>query len=145
MDEITYGENSLISISNGPILGSHTKRMEALIRHFHGAGLTLAVCADGKHLGRKIETLKPYVRALNLSFPDYVPLALRPPKEPKKRERKIRGGGQWLVVRAASFRRVASTIPISTILRSPSTTRRVAYVGQSHLHPRCCSTSRRPS
>lgn len=73
-------ESSLAAISNGPMLGTHRARMDALLRHFHAAGLTLAVCADSKHLGRKVETLKPYVRRIGVAFPDYVPLALRPKK-----------------------------------------------------------------
>ncbi len=69
------------TIANGPLLGSHKARMNALLRHFHGGGLTLEICADKKHLGRKVSTLKPYVRRLALAFPDYVPMALRPKKE----------------------------------------------------------------
>lgn len=52
-----------------------------------GGGLTLSTCSDHKHLSRKVSTLKVYCRRLKLAFPDYVPLALRPKKEPKVKKR----------------------------------------------------------
>ena len=61
----------------GAHMTPHRKRMEALLRSYHKRGLTLAVCCDGKHLGRARSTLKRYVRSMALSFPDYTPRALR--------------------------------------------------------------------
>lgn len=63
---------------NGPIIGpSHAKRMEALLRHFRACGLPLSTCADRKHLGRTVATLKGYCRRIGLAFPDYTPRAMR--------------------------------------------------------------------
>lgn len=71
----------LKDVRNVAFMGSHRRRMEALLLHFHKAGIPLSVCADSRHLGRKVSTLKPYVRRLRITFPDYVPLCLRPKKE----------------------------------------------------------------
>lgn len=76
----------LNDLANGPMIGTHPRRMNALLLHFHKAGLTLETCADSKHLGRSMSTLKAYVRRLKIAFPDYVPLALRPPKPPKEKK-----------------------------------------------------------
>jgi hypothetical protein len=73
--------------SCGPLMPSHKSKMNALMRHFQAAGLTLATCADARHLCRSVSTLQGYARDLALAFPDYVPMALRPPKPPKARKR----------------------------------------------------------
>lgn len=76
----------------GPYLGNHRAKIKTLMQHFHKAGLTLATAADDRHLSRSISTLKGYCRDFSLAFPDYVPLALRPPKPPKvksPRKRKV--------------------------------------------------------
>lgn len=69
----------MMDLGTAPFIGKSTvRRVELLLRHFHELGLPLAVCADRKHLGRKVVTLKGYARRLGLAFPDYVP---RPKKE----------------------------------------------------------------
>jgi hypothetical protein len=80
------------SLMNGPLIGTnHRRRMDAVLQHLHKAGCTLAQCADNKRMGRSLETLKPYARRLSLAFPDYVPLHMRPKKEPKaKKPRKVK-------------------------------------------------------
>lgn len=72
---------------NAPLLGTHKKRIEEIMRHFQAAGLTLATCADARHLCRSVSTLKGYARDFGLIFPDYCPLALRPPKPKKEKKR----------------------------------------------------------
>lgn len=75
--------------SNGPLLNTHRRRIEEIMRHFHKAGLTIKVCSDARHLNRDLSTVKGYARDFKLAFPDYVPLSMRPPKPPKtKRLRK---------------------------------------------------------
>lgn len=63
-----------------PHLGTHQARLEAIMRHFCGAGLTLAVSGDVRHLNRATSTMKAYARRFGLAFPDYIPTALRPKK-----------------------------------------------------------------
>jgi hypothetical protein len=67
--------------SNDPLLTKHSARLNAILTHFAKRGIPLAVCADKRHLNRKVRTLKRRARALGLVFPDYCPRALRPPKE----------------------------------------------------------------
>lgn len=82
---MTQGDIADISgeLQSGPLLSKHRAKIEALMRHFHAAGLTLATCADARHLCRSLSTLRAYARDFALAFPDYTPLALRPPKPPK--------------------------------------------------------------
>lgn len=63
-------------------------RIGEILRHFHAGGLTLAVCADSRHLNRALSTCKAYARDLSLAFPDYVPRHMKPKKEPKAPKRK---------------------------------------------------------
>lgn len=73
-------------LGNGPLLPKHRAKVGTLLKHFNAAGLTLATCADSRHMNRAVSTLQRYCRDFKLSFPDYVPMALRPPK-PKKAKR----------------------------------------------------------
>lgn len=80
----------LDELANGPMVGQGKRKVGAVLKHFHKAGLTLDTCADERHLNRSLSTLKAYARRLKLAFPDYVPLAMRPKKEKReKRSRKV--------------------------------------------------------
>ena len=81
-DTIDMFNAALTEIANGP--HQRPRLAEDLLRRLHSNGLTLAQCADKRVMNRKLDTLKRLARELDLSFPDYVPLALRPKKEPKK-------------------------------------------------------------
>ena len=74
------------ALQRGPILSTHQARVRAIMEHFASAGLTLATCADARHLNRSLSTLKRYAREQGLQFPDYVPMALRPPKLPEAKK-----------------------------------------------------------
>lgn len=76
------------ALADGPILTTHRKRMDAILKHFHAAGLTLETCADKQHMNRSVTTLQKYARRLGLVFPDYHPQALRPKKEKKPKKSK---------------------------------------------------------
>ena len=52
-------------------------RLHAALRHYHSLGLTLAEVCDRNHLNLKPSTLRPHIRRLGLSFPDYTPLVVR--------------------------------------------------------------------
>lgn len=67
-------------LQSGPLLSEHRAKIEALMRHFAAAGVTLATVCDERHLNRAEATVKQYARDLNLAFPDYVPRSLRPKK-----------------------------------------------------------------
>lgn len=74
------------AIASSPVIGTnHTRQMNALMRHFCAAGLTVEQCADRQHLNKAVSTVRAFARKLNLSFPDYVPRHLRPKKEKKAR------------------------------------------------------------
>lgn len=64
------------------VMGGGSK-LEQLLKHFSANDIPLAICADGRHLGRQPDTLKRYARRLNLKFPDYVPRHMRPKREKK--------------------------------------------------------------
>lgn len=71
----------------GPILETHRNKINALMRHFAKAGLTVATICDARHLRRAPSTIKRYARELDLQFPDYIPMKLRPKKEkPSKKK-----------------------------------------------------------
>ena len=61
--------------SHGPALTKHSRKLNAILTHFSEKGIPLAVCADKRHLNRKVSTLKRRARRLGLSFPDYTPRA----------------------------------------------------------------------
>jgi hypothetical protein len=65
-------------LARGPMMGSHGKRLLALVRYFHAIGLSIAVIADRQHLGRRPTTVKRYARKLGLTFPDYRPRSRKP-------------------------------------------------------------------
>lgn len=64
-------------LQNGPLLSTHRGRIEAVMRHFCAAGLTLAISGDPRHLNRAESTMKGYCRDFALVFPDYCPAALK--------------------------------------------------------------------
>lgn len=77
-------------ISAAPMRGtSGRSRVGEVLTHFSQAGLTIRVCADARHLGRAISTLKKYARRLNLKFPDYCPRHMKPKKAKKARAVKV--------------------------------------------------------
>lgn len=77
--------------SDEPLLSTHRRKIETLMRHFQAAGLTLDEAADSRHLARSIETLKSYAREFRLRFPDYCPQSLMSAEELKaSRKRKHR-------------------------------------------------------
>jgi hypothetical protein len=57
-----------------------SSKLERLLKHFSAKGIPLETCADHRHLGRAVSTLKRYARLLDLTFPDYVPRHLQPKK-----------------------------------------------------------------
>lgn len=64
-------------MQNGPMLNEHRAKIDALMRHFATAGISIETICDGRHLNRAPATVKKYARELGLKFPDYVPRALR--------------------------------------------------------------------
>lgn len=68
-------------MASGPI--TCESKLERLLRHFATHSIPLSTCADKRHLGRKVETLRRYACRMDLKFPDYVPMHLRPKKEKK--------------------------------------------------------------
>lgn len=70
-------------LESGPRLGNHQRRLEAIMRHFHAAGLSLAIAGDKRHLDRAQTTMRKYCNDYSLAFSDWIPLKMRPPK-PKK-------------------------------------------------------------
>lgn len=74
------------AMANGPIVGGgHTGRVGEVLRHFSRAAIPLTTCADGRHLGLKVSTLKRYACRLSLKFPDYCPRHMKPKKAKVKR------------------------------------------------------------
>lgn len=71
-------------MASGAFAGHGPNKVEQVLKHFASAGLERKTCADERHLGRKVETLKRYARRLNLKFPDYVPRHLKPKKVKKR-------------------------------------------------------------
>jgi len=67
--------------SSGPALTKHSKKLNAILTHFSEKKIPLSVCADKRHLNRKVATLKKRARHLGLSFPDYTPRAKAETKE----------------------------------------------------------------
>lgn len=63
-------------MASGPIITE--SKLVQLLKRFSAVGLPIAICADQRHLGRKVDTLKRYARQHDLKFPDYVPRHLRP-------------------------------------------------------------------
>lgn len=53
------------------------------MRHFSERGVTIAILCTPRYLNRTESTLKRYARKFSLAFPDYVPMALLPPKVKK--------------------------------------------------------------
>lgn len=67
----------------GPI--TNESKLEQLLKHFSAHNIPLATCADKRHLGRKVSTLRRYACRMSLKFPDWVPMHMRPNKEKKAR------------------------------------------------------------
>ena len=72
--------STLTDIANGPRVGSFGALTEALMRRFAEKGLTLAQLADRRMMNRSLRTLQQHAREFEISFPDYVPMKLRPKK-----------------------------------------------------------------
>lgn len=70
-------------MANGPIVSE--SKLITVLRHFSAHNVPLAVCADARHTGRKLSTLKRYACELSLKFPDWVPRHMRPKKEKKSK------------------------------------------------------------
>jgi hypothetical protein len=68
-------------MANGPI--TNESKLVQVLRHFSAHNVPLKTCADNRHTGRKISTLKRYACRLSLKFPDWVPMHLRPKKAKK--------------------------------------------------------------
>jgi hypothetical protein len=66
-------------MARGPI--TCESKLERLLRHFAAHKIPLTICADKRPLGRAVNTLQRYARRMDLKFPDYVPMHLRPKKE----------------------------------------------------------------
>jgi hypothetical protein len=66
---------------------SNRGRIIHCLKHFHKRGLSLATCADSRHLNRSIGYLQDCARELKLRFPDYIPYALRTDEERKRGKR----------------------------------------------------------
>lgn len=86
-DVLDLFNTALTDIANGP--HNRPRLAEDLLTRLHGNGLTLEQCADKRVMNRSLDTLKGYARKLKLSFPDYVPMELRPKKEPKAKGPKV--------------------------------------------------------
>lgn len=63
--------------ANGPHMGSYGQITKALMERFAEKGLTLMQLSDRRMMNRSIATLEAHARKFGLSFPDYVPNALR--------------------------------------------------------------------
>lgn len=68
-------------MARGPI--TCESKLERVLRHFSAHSVPLETCADKRHTGRKLSTLKRYACRMDLKFPDWVPRHLRPKKEKK--------------------------------------------------------------
>ena len=62
----------------GAVHLSHKDKMGICMRHFAERQLPISTLATSRYLNRSVSTLKAYARDLKLSFPDYVPMELRP-------------------------------------------------------------------
>jgi hypothetical protein len=80
----------LEELQRGPMISEQRAKIEACMRHFQKAGLTIATCADARHMGRSVATVKGYARQFGLRFPDYIPMALRTAEEMKRGPRKAK-------------------------------------------------------
>jgi hypothetical protein len=70
-------------MTSGPLVAG-TNKVGEVLKHFASAGLERKTCADDRHLGRSVSTLKRYACRLNLKFPDYCPRHLKPKKAKKR-------------------------------------------------------------
>lgn len=71
-------------MANRPI--TNESKLVRVLRHFSKNNVPLAVCADNRHTGRKLSTLKRYACHLSLKFPDWVPRHMRPKREKKAKK-----------------------------------------------------------
>lgn len=84
MSEQSDIRDILGEMAAGPIT-SESKLVQVL-KHFSAHNVPLKTCADNRHTGRKISTLKRYACDLSLKFPDWVPMHMRPKKEKKAKK-----------------------------------------------------------
>ena len=68
----------LNDMAAGPMISDHAALTGALLKRLGEKGLTLAQCADRRIMNRSLRTLEAYAREFKLTFPDYVPMELRP-------------------------------------------------------------------
>ena len=69
-------------------VGGHKQRIAFCLKQWAAKGLSLATCADSKHLALGDSTIKAYARHLRLRFSDYIPYELRTEDESKRGPRK---------------------------------------------------------
>jgi hypothetical protein len=69
-------------------VGGHKQRIAFCLKQWSVKGLSLATCADSKHLNLGDKTVQAYARRLKLRFSDYVPYELRTEDERKRGPRK---------------------------------------------------------
>lgn len=77
--------SALSEIADGPAVGSHAALTKALMQRMAEKGATLEHLTDRRMMKRSIGTLQKKAREFGLSFPDYVPMALRRKVEFKRR------------------------------------------------------------
>lgn len=73
--------STLNEIANGPRVTGHLELTEALMRRLAEKGLSLEQLSDRRMMKRSLSTLQKYAHQFDLSFPDYVPMKLRPKKD----------------------------------------------------------------
>lgn len=64
----------------GKVGTTHRGKMEICMRHFAKVQVPISTLATSRYLNRSASTLKAYARDLELKFPDYTPMKLRPVK-----------------------------------------------------------------
>lgn len=69
--------DTLTEIANGPHVGGFDAVTEALMRRMSEKGATLAHLSTRPMMNRSRRTLEAHAREFGISFPDYVPQALR--------------------------------------------------------------------
>jgi hypothetical protein len=91
--------------NTGKVLGSHEARIHHLLQTYSARGLRLDYIAGPNILNRSLAVLKKYCRRYMISFPDYVPKAMRPEPPPKeKKPKKPRTSKRYLKSQKAAAR-----------------------------------------
>lgn len=71
MSEQSDIRDILGEMASGPIINE--SKLLQVLKHFSAKGVPLKTCADNRHTGRKISTLKRYACEYSLKFPDWIP------------------------------------------------------------------------